>query len=114
MENILLFAKEISPLGVIALLVVVVFQLVKGKDVINSIRGTQKTKYPVIETDILQLKSSITHLTEQNTVLLENHFQHEIPEIMRSQERIEQTMMRLTDKIEIGNSTLIRIEAKLK
>lgn len=103
MDPILNIAKEISPLGVIALCVVIIYQLVKGKGLMSAIRGTQEEKYPQLE----QFMQTMSRLNEQNETLLENHFKHEIPELMSTLNRIDQKNDRM---IEI----LTRIDTKLK
>lgn len=103
MEHILEISQTISPLGVIFILVVIIWNLIKGNNLISKIRGTQEQKYP----ELTKFMTSINNLTQQNESLLENHFKHEIPEIMGSQTRLE-------TKLDKMNDTLIRIESKMK
>lgn len=110
MEDILKIAQEISPLGIIALLVIVVLQMAidkNGRTILDKIRGTQKqdaTNFP----DIMK---GMEELSGQNEILLENHFKHEIPELLAGQIRIEN---KLDSKLDKMNDTLIRIESKMK
>lgn len=85
MHEIITFAQSASPLAVIALLAIIIFELTGGKGVINKIRGTQKEKYPSIE----EYLKKMAELAKQNETLLENHFKHEIPDMVKSINRIE-------------------------
>ena len=86
MEALLTFAQSVSPIGVIAILAIIIFRLVVDKLSIGSILGlnkkiseVQEKKYPELEDHYKEMKM----LTAQNKKLLENHFQHEIPDMVR-------------------------------
>lgn len=85
MKDILSFANTVSPLGVIALLVIVIIQLINGKGFLSKIFGIQSDKYPKFEEHLEAMRL----LQEQNEVLLENHFKHEIPDMAAGMVRIE-------------------------
>jgi len=108
MEDILSFASSVSPLGIIALLVIVIYQLVGGKSMIDKIRGTQKEKYPSLEKHL----NAVVKLTEQNELLLENHFKHEIPQMMESMDKIETKVDKIDDKVTHIKDRLIVLETK--
>lgn len=103
MDAILTIAKDVSPIGVIFLLVVIVYQLLKGKNLMSLIKGNQEEKYPQLD----GFMTAISNLTAQNEVLLENHFKHEIPDMGSALVRIEQKNDKM---IEI----LTQINTKLK
>lgn len=103
MDTLIQAAQTISPIGVIFLLIVVIYQLLDGKGVLSSIRGTQKEKYPQLE----EFMNAISNLTQQNDTLLENHFKHEIPDMSSTMNRLETKTDRM---IEI----LTQINTKLK
>lgn len=106
MQEILTIAQTISPLGIIALLVIVVFQLVNGKGLLTKIKGTQSEKYPALEEHL----TVMAQLVEQNKTLLENHFQHEIPQMMDSIEDIKEKLDVVIQKYESVNDRVIVLE----
>jgi uncharacterized protein Yka (UPF0111/DUF47 family) len=108
MEDILSILQTASPLGIIALLVIVIFQLIGGKNIIDKIRGTQKEKYPSIE----NYMESIKQLSIQNETLLENHFKHEIPEMINSVNKIENKVDKIDEKVDKIGDRLLILETK--
>lgn len=85
-------AQSFSPIGVIAILAIIIFRLVVDKLSIGSILGigkkisqVQEIKYPELENHYNEMKL----LTAQNKKLLENHFQHEIPDMVRDLSEIK-------------------------
>ena len=89
MNEILQFATQATPLMIIALLVIVVFQLVGGKNVINKIRGTQKEKYPELKDEHLKIMEAFV---AQNEKFATNHMMHEIPDIKKEVSEIKQDL----------------------
>ena len=58
----------------------------------KSVRDTQKTKYPLIEkaeSEIQDLSQKLGILLSGQEKIIENHFNHEVPEINSSLNRIE-------------------------
>lgn len=86
MEFILEIAKLSSPWVAIVLALVVILQLVGGKKIMLRIRGTQETKYPELQ----HFMKSLEAVQTQNERLLENHFKHEIPDLINTVARIEE------------------------
>ena len=101
MNEIITFAQTISPIGVIAILVIIIFQLLRGNNWLSGIRKTQQEKYPELEEMFTRI---VTELNQANTVAT-NHT-HNLPDMYESQKRIE-------EKMDKANDTLIRIETKL-
>lgn len=106
MEHIISFAQNVSPLGIIAILVIIVFQLLKGNNWITKIKDTQQEKYPKLE----GFMKTLDEIQGQNKLLLENHFQHEIPEMMRDMSSIKEA----TSRIEKQNEKVIELLTDIK
>ena len=110
MEAILSFAQKATPLMILGVAVVslafVIIQLVKGKDLLESIRGTQKEKYPKMEEHYSQIET----LIRQNETLLNNHFKHEIPEMVSSLSKIEGIVGGIQTEQQSQGQRLTRVE----
>lgn len=101
MEQILQFAQSVSPIGVIALLVIVILQLLNGKNILGKIRGTQQEKYPKLEQDI-EIMETLKQITE-------NHL-HELPEMKNDIKEIKVVVDKISGKIETYGNRIIRLE----
>ena len=108
MNEILAFAQSASPLGVIALLVIVIFQLIGGKSVIDKIRGVQKDKAEILDENKVTLES----LNQKITTIANNHL-HELPEMKRTIDKIATDVSFIKDNY--GNRlTAVETEIKYK
>lgn len=82
METILTFAQTVSPIGVIALLVIVVFQLTGGKNLVDKFKGTQVPKEN--NNDTVNLDT----INKKLNLIASNHL-HELPDMKLALDRIE-------------------------
>jgi len=112
MESLIKFGNTASPLAILAIAVVglvyVVIKTYKGENKINKISDTQDIKYPSLEKHI----AAITKLTAQNETLLENHFKHEIPEMMKTMDKIDQKVDKIDDKVTNMSDRLLVLETR--
>jgi|ERR1035437_1004702 hypothetical protein len=99
MESILLFAQTISPLGVIALLVIVILQLVRNTGIVGRLRGTQ-TKKVSADTDSFDI------LNTKLDKIMVNHL-HELPRLVETVDRIE-------IKLNAQGERLVGVETAIK
>lgn len=106
-ETLFEFAKNSSPWTAMVLALVIIIQLLGGKRILKRIRGTQAEKYPELAEMFLTMKA----LEGQNKTLLENHFKHEIPDLVRTVDRIEEKVDTIKD--DHGNR-LTRLETLIK
>lgn len=93
MEDIIQFAQTVSPLGVIAILAIIIFQLVDGKGLMRKIRGTQIDRTVNEAITLVSLNSKIDKIAN-------NHL-HELPDMKKSIDRIE---YKLDEMTRIGSS----------
>ena len=106
MESLLTFAKEVSPIGVIALLVIVILQLVRSSGIIVKLRGTQiNDKEKVFNKEITD-SVDLNSLNIKLDKIANNHL-HELPELTRAVHRIEE------EQIKQGNR-LTSVETKME
>lgn len=91
MSELLTIAQTISPLGIIAILVIIIYQLIDGRGLLSKIRGTQEEKYPEIQKHLDYLEESY----ENQKKFQENHSMHEIPAILDTIGRIEKKVDKL-------------------
>jgi uncharacterized protein YoxC len=110
MDSLLIFAKEASPIAILAVavggLVFTIYSLLKGRTV-DKISDVQDKKYPQIE----KMLSAMQELSRQNETLLENHFKHEIPEMRDDLKSIKNTVNRMELNFE---KRITRIETKME
>lgn len=90
MNEILTIAQTISPIGIIALLVIVILQLITGK---NFIFGSKETpEKPVkLETEVPTLDDfarQLSVLVNGQNKIMGNHL-HELPEMAETMRRID-------------------------
>lgn len=102
MEFFYSFIQTVSPLGVIAILCIIIFQLVDGKKLMQRIRGTQQDRENIQTGTIITLAT----LNGKIDKVMGNHL-HELPEMKASIDRIESTVNELKDNF--GNR-LTRVE----
>ena len=89
MKEILAFANTASPIGVIALLAIVILQLVKNSGIIGKLRGTQMNDaYKVANKEITE-KIDLFTLNAKLDKIANNHL-HELPEMKKTLDRIEE------------------------
>ena len=105
MQQILTIAQTISPIGIIFIMAVIIYQLIKGKDILNSIFNTQQKKYPIIESNSVTLES----LNEQVMKIADNHL-HELPMMKVTIDKIASDVSFIKDNY--GNR-LTRVETIL-
>ena len=105
MNEIYAFALKASPTAILALTTLVIgfilYQLFTGKTILK-ISSVQDKKYPE-QHEIRELAGNI------NT-LLNNHFKHEIPEMIDGQKRIEQSVKEIKDEVKDQAERLTRVE----
>jgi hypothetical protein len=94
------FIKDISPLSVIALLVIAIIYLVKNGGLISKLRGTQVDDKKLTDNvDLMVLNSKLDQI-------MTNHL-HELPRVMEVVDRIEQKQSEQSER-------LARVETKLE
>lgn len=84
--------NNVTPFGVIGLLVYVIYKLIIGEGFLNKIRGTQEEKYPVLDEHFNKIQKHLDEIDfayAEQKKFRENHSMHEIPEIRDSINRIE-------------------------
>lgn len=97
MEKIIDFIIKEPAWAIIILLVIIVAVREIGiKNILGLIRGTQKEKYPLLQSGHLEIMQELHKqniiLAEQNKTFATNHSMHEIPDIKESVGRIEKTL----------------------
>ena len=88
MKELLEFANDVSPLGVIAILAIVIWQLTKNSGVIQKIRGTQINDKDKVSNQGSTDTIDLGVLNKKLDLLASNHL-HELPEMKRTLDRIE-------------------------
>lgn len=106
MNEILQFAQTVSPLGIIALLVIVIFQLINGKGILSNIRGTQKEKYPEITEHFKLLQQEYKNLKK----FQENHSMHEIPDIVKKLDKMDSKLDEIAKTQTTDGNRLTKLE----
>ncbi len=120
MDSFLIFAQRASPTAILALTILIIgfilYQLFVGKMTLK-ISKTQDEKYPEIRSRETQHYENVKQLIEQNNTLLNNHFKHEIPEILEGQkankeiiERVEGTVNEIKQDLKQHSERITRIE----
>ena len=89
MKEILEFANTISPIGVIALLAIVILQITKNSGVIGKLRGTQIRDADKVSNKKITEKIDLFTLNSKLDKITNNHL-HELPEMKRTLDRIEE------------------------
>jgi len=100
MQDVLSILNTATPFGVIGLLVIVVYKLVVGENLMGKIRGTQEEKYPSLEDHFSKIQKHMEELDfvyAEQKKFRENHSMHEIPEIRDSINRIECKVDKMAD-----------------
>lgn len=110
MKEIFTFLQTVSPLMLLGLSLVIIFQLVNGKDLLKKIFGTQKEKYP----ELKEFMAKTNQVFAQNEKLLTNHFNHEIPDMVRSINRIEEKLDTVQVDVSSLGQRISHIEGKLE
>ena len=93
MQEALTILNTVTPFGVIALLVIIIWQLLDGRGFLSKIRGTQEQKYPEIEKHLNEIENAY----EEQKKFRENHSMHEIPEIVTILARVEAKVDKMAD-----------------
>lgn len=73
------------------MLVIVIFQLVNGKGILSSIKGTQQEKYPKLEHGVSvaeQVAEQLSILINGQEKMMGNHL-HELPEMAETIRRLD-------------------------
>lgn len=98
MDQLLSVAQTISPIGIIAILAIIIYQLIKANGIVNFfIPKNENDNESKKSQGYLSIKELLELLTDQNESLLENHFKHEIPEMVKSLGRIERSQEKMLD-----------------
>jgi len=105
MKEIIEFAQTVSPLGVIAILAIIIFQLVDGKGLMKKIRGTQVDRTVNEAITLISLNSKIDKIAN-------NHL-HELPDMKKSIDRIEQKMDSMIEKSSSHGERISKLEGVL-
>lgn len=111
MQTFIEVAQTISPLGVIALLVIIILYLVKNDGLLSILRGSRKTQEldaNVIPVDKLEVEKILKHLIQIET----NHL-HELPAMKQSIDRIEKMQMSMIDEQVKQGNRITSVEAQL-
>lgn len=113
MEKILNFIITQPSWAIIILLVCyTIVREIGIKNILSLIRGTQKEKYPKLETGQLEIMQELHNqnkiLAQQNEKFATNHALHEIPDIKKSVDRMEIKIDKVVEKLdEYGNRLTI-------
>lgn len=99
MDTIINFAQTVSPLGIIALLVLVIYQMVKNSGALSKTTGTEDTISKKNLSDFIAINKKLDLLSE-------NHLSG-LPEM-------SDTLKRLDTKSDKIIELLTRIDARLK
>lgn len=91
MQEALSFASHASPIALLALALLIILQLTVGKKVNEAFFGKKVSMPPEAMMEIMET------LKMQNNTLLENHFKHEIPELMQDVKEIRKTVEFIKD-----------------
>lgn len=113
LKDIFEFAQSASPVAVllfvIILLVIAIFRLIVDKPLLQGLFKTTKKvsdiqdeKYPQIE--------QMQKLIQQNETLLNNHFKHEIPDMVSTMARIEGIVGVIQTEQQEQSQRLMRVE----
>lgn len=113
LKDIFEFAQSASPVAVllfvIILLVIAIFRLIVDKPLLQGLFKTTKKvsdiqdeKYPQIE--------QMQKLIQQNETLLNNHFKHEIPDMVSTMARIEGIVGVIQTEQQDQSQRLMRVE----
>lgn len=113
MEALLSFAQTASPLAILALflvfLIIIVLQLVKGKNLLGGIINTQNKKYPIIEhTDDI-----LVTLNRKIDTVMNNHL-HELPDMKSTLDGLRESSRRMEEQHQKMLEVLTQINTKLK
>lgn len=106
MEEILKIANTVSPLGVIALCIVVIYQLVRNTGIIQKLRGTQMDDKSTVSNKVATDAIDMAVLNNKLDLLASNHL-HELPRLVQVVDRIE-------TELNTQGNRLIRVETKLE
>jgi hypothetical protein len=106
MKEILEIAKDISPIGIIAILAIIIWQLVKNSGVIGKIRGTQINDSDNVSNKEITDKIDLRTLNGKLDNLANNHL-HELPRLIETVDRMEIKMNEQSERI-------TRVETKLE
>lgn len=105
MEPILLFAKEASPIGVIALLVIVILQLVRSSGIIVKLRGTQVNDKDKVSNKEINDNIDMNMLNLKLDKIANNHL-HELPEMKKTLDRIESVQREQGERLACVETTV--------
>lgn len=106
MKEILEFANTLSPIGVIALLAIVILQITKNSGIIGKLRGTQMNDADKVANKEITEKIDLFTLNAKLDKIANNHL-HELPEMKKTLDRIE-------EKQSIQGERLAGVEATIK
>lgn len=113
LKDIFEFAQTASPVAVllfvIILLVIAIFRLIVDKPLLQ---GLFKTTKKVSETQDERIPriDRIEELIRQNEILLNNHFKHEIPDMVNGLARIEGMVGIIQTEQQEQSQRLMRVE----
>lgn len=110
-DAIIKFAQSVTPLGVIAILAIIIAQLVSGKPMAQFF-GILKKPKPA--TTLIPEAPTADRMFSMLKTITENHFKHEIPDMINALDRLE----KFNDRSEIKQDKMIElltaINTKLK
>jgi len=123
-DSVFIFAQKASPMAIImiALLIIgfILYQLFVGKITLK-ISKIQDEKYPEIKDRETNHYENVKKLIEQNNTLLNNHFKHEIPEILENQkinkeiiQRVEETVNEIRQDVKYHSDRLTKVETLIE
>lgn len=105
MEDILSFVKELSPLGVIALLAVAIIYLIKNGALIIKMRGTQVNDKDKVSNKEITDNVDMMVLNTKLDKIANNHL-HELPEMKKTLDRIESTQTKQGERLAVVETTV--------
>lgn len=114
MQEILTIAQSISPIGIIAILVIIIYQLIDGKGLLSKIRGTQEEKYPALQKaqeEIVRHLEELDFVYAEQRKFRENHSMHEIPDIVNGMSRMESKLDKLVEMQYAQGLDIARLKA---
>lgn len=106
METFIETISKLSPLGVIAILAIIIYQLVKNGNVISLLRGTQVNDRQIVETKVGTDAIDLATLNIKLDALANNHL-HQLPEMKLTLDAIAK------EQVAQGNR-LVRVETILQ
>ena len=98
MKEILQLATQASPLAVIAILALIIWQLVKNSTVIQKLRGTQLSDKDRVDNKEITDRIDLREINGKLNTIMTNHL-HELPEMKKTLDRMEAKQGSLCERL---------------